>query len=530
MKIKGLYVLSRNRGVALIALYSIIVVVLIIISSFVLRVINSYKLADIARYRMKAYFMARGGCEDAMNQVAIYEANKETMTMPAPWGWNTASMSANSTITQLSDPNPADNVAYYRIDTTANPTFGGNTYTATVHQVVAAVEKYPWQFAAFYDDDLEILPGPNMVLSGKVHTNEDLYLGANNTLTLDTDYVHAVGEIYNLRKDESITPSGDVLIKVKDSDPATSQLMWDRASEPAPMDSRNPDWVDGSQTRWNSTVQSGVHGVTKLEPPNIGSIQPGGYYQTNADLNIVVDSVGTTTVLDKNGASVTLPDGTITESTIYNHREGKWVTLTNIDIELLNDSGHYPANGLLYATRQDASSTSPNGIRLINGKKLNGPLSVVSNDPVYIQGHFNQVLEGKQPAGVICDSINLLSSNWDDTNSNSGLSSRPAESTEINAAFIAGVDTTSLGSYNGGLENYPRLHEYWSGKTLTIRGSFVELWASEIAQGKWKYGSPQYTAPGRDWHYDPSFDAFTNLPPFSPYVIELQRLSWWQET
>lgn len=520
---------TKNRGIALIALYSIIAVVLVIISSFAFRVINSYKLAEIARFRMKSYFMARGGCEEAMNQIAIYEANKQTMAMPDPWTWPTPSMSCDSTITQLPDPKPADNVVYYRVDTTANPVFGGNTYTVTVHQVVAAVERYPWQFVAFYDDDLEILPGPNMVLSGKVHTNADMYLGANNTLTLDTEYVHAVGDIYNLRKDEPSTPGGDVLIKVKDSDPATFELMWNRSSEPSPLDSRHPDWVEDSQTRWNGTVQSGAHGVTKLEPADIRSIQPGGYYQDNADLNVVVDSVGATTVLDRSGLPVTLPEGTITESSVYNHREKKWVTLTNINISLLNDSGHYPANGLLYATRQDASAENPDGIRLINGQRLAGPLTVVSNDPVYVQGDFNKLSEGKQPAGIISDSINLFSNKWIDANSSKGLSSRRADYTEINAAFIAGVDETSSGSYNGGLENYPRLHEDWSGKTLTIRGSFVELWASEIAQGKWQYGSPQYTAPVRDWHYDSDFDTLTNLPPFSPYVIELQRLSWWQE-
>ena len=41
-----------------------------------------------------------------------------------------------------------------------------------------------FQFLAFYQDDLEILPGPNMTLNGPIHTNGSLYLNAGNTMNV----------------------------------------------------------------------------------------------------------------------------------------------------------------------------------------------------------------------------------------------------------------------------------------------------------------------------------------------------------
>ena len=42
-----------------------------------------------------------------------------------------------------------------------------------------------FQFAVFYTNDLEILPGPDMTLGGRVHCNGDIYLGCGGTLTVD---------------------------------------------------------------------------------------------------------------------------------------------------------------------------------------------------------------------------------------------------------------------------------------------------------------------------------------------------------
>jgi hypothetical protein len=121
-------------------------------------------------------------------------------------------------------------------------------------------------------------------------------------------------------------------------------------------------------------------------------------------------------------------------------------------------------------------------------------LTVASDQAMYAEGSYNagDASNPKQPAALIGDTLNVLSNNWsssaacrNDCQSRQTLTARPASSSVINSAFISGVDVTSTGNYNGGLENYPRFHENWSGATLTYRGSFVSLGAPLHNNGAW---------------------------------------------
>lgn len=185
---------------------------------------------------------------------------------------------------------------------------------------------------------------------------------------------------------------------------------------------------------------------------------------------------------------------------------------------------------MLYTTRDDAGDYQP-GIRLSNAEEIDRPdgLTVASNDPLYVQGDYNT--ENKKPAALICDSLNLLSNAWDDSRSQLHVNNRVAAETTVNSAFIAGIDTTDPDAdlYNGGLENYPRMHEKWSNRYLNIRGAFLALWNSEVATGAWIYGQPQYEAPKRNWDYDTDFNDTSKLPPFTPWAVEMGRIAWWKE-
>jgi hypothetical protein len=151
----------------------------------------------------------------------------------------------------------------------------------------------------------------------------------------------------------------------------------------------------------------------------------------------------------------------------------------------------------------------------------------VSDQAIYVQGDYNSV--SKIPAAVMADSINVLSNAWADGNSAAAISSRVASSTIINSAFLAGTDSTGgvegaggqNGYYNGGLENYPRFHENWSGKVLTYRGSFVSLGTPLHVNGRWSAQS--YNPPNRDWNYDTSFNNAANLPPITPRFVYLRQ-------
>ena len=181
------------------------------------------------------------------------------------------------------------------------------------------------------------------------------------------------------------------------------------------------------------------------------------------------------------------------------------------------------------------------GVRVYNGETLESTdamapeiqgLTIATNQAVYIEGNYNAV--DWKPAAFLADSLNILSENWTDAWNAPAtpLGTRVAGDTVINAAFLAGTDVTGdttaengsqdAGNYNGGLENHPRFHEQWDGKTLSYRGSFVSLGVPRHVSGTWS--TPDvYNPPVRDWGYDTRFNDATNLPPLSPRFVYVKQ-------
>ncbi|MFH1202135.1 MAG: hypothetical protein V1674_04515 [Candidatus Omnitrophota bacterium] len=514
--------LKTQKGTLLIIGYAVVAVLIIVGAGFLMVAVSENRSAQMKRMQSQAYYLAEGGLEDAIFQFTQALSNYQT----PPTTGSTASMNSTFTITPIGNQyvqaNPEGTqslVQNYRITVSAIHPENASV-NVTINQVIARKLTPVFQFAVFYDPDLEILPGAQMLPLGRIHCNSNIYLGAEAgvTLTLDSEYVHAVGDMYRSRKDSPRSMNGTVDIKVAGSSPTEFEPM---TLSPL-FDSTDPNWTDGSQTLWNGTVKSGVHGVTKIVPPEIASTEPNGFFDNNADLKIKDNRAYTNAGIDITGS---LPVNTITEKTLYNNRELKWVKVTEIDVAKVNTSGYFPNNGLLYATRSDATMGNPNGIRLTNGSTLADGLTLVTNDPVYIKGDYNNT--NKKPASIICDSLNLLSNNWSDANSNKSLANRVALNTTINSAFISGSYQTQTGVYNGGVENYPRFLENWTNKTLNMKMSFVNIWDSSLTTGFWQYGDPQYTAPIRNWMYDTDFDDVNKLPPFCPRVIEIVRIARW---
>jgi hypothetical protein len=444
----------------------------------------------------------------------------------------------------------------------------------TVHRVLDVGLTPIFQYAIFYERDLELLPGPSMTISGRVHTNQDLYVGvgSGNTLTVKSDYFRSVGSMWRKRKDNGTLTLGNV--KIQESGTTLLFDMWSQSqlsSKGVPSASGYDsdflgydqngdgdlsdalDWADfavGALSTWAGTVQTAAHGVKRVEPPAIGSIarfevvgsglgdytwdSPLGDYKYVGDgqgearkgrfhehADVVIRDL---TAYDENGAPISLPLGTLVERSFYDAREGKTVKVTEVDLSLLSSGGGFPGNGLLYASRSDATSSQPNGIRLKNGATLGGALTVVSEDPVYVKGDYNT--SSKKPAAVIADAVNLLSNAWDDSKNKGTLPK--AKATTFNMAMITGNDETVGTQYSGGFENLPRFHENWSAVNCTILGSFVKIYASQKATGKWVYGGDRYTAPNRLWDYDTAFNNVANLPPFTPNVAQVRSAAWWE--
>ena len=303
--------------------------------------------------------------------------------------------------------------------------------------------------------------------------------------------------------------------------------------------------------RFGGTMQSAVHGLREIVAPDVRSIQryvktdtgtggdyerdpdtgdyyevaPGtgsfrqGHYHALADL-VIIDGE----LFDADGRSIPLPAGVLAEVEMYDAREGVTIRLTEIDVSALAASGLWPANGLIYAARSDASPGEPNGVRLTNGAELQGPLTVVSENPLFVHGDYNNV--DKKGAAVIGDAINVLSEAWDDTKDPGTLPI--ASATEVMAAIITGSYSTAEGDYNGGFENMIRFHENWTGVPCTILGSFVNVFDSQIARSSWVYGRDVYLAPDRRFDFDPDFRRVAELPPFTPVVARVQQIAWYE--
>ena len=68
--------------------------------------------------------------------------------------------------------------------------------SATV-RVASDIDLIPiFQFATFYEYDLEISPGPSMVINGRVHTNADLYVASKTSLRFES-VVTVAGDVFN---------------------------------------------------------------------------------------------------------------------------------------------------------------------------------------------------------------------------------------------------------------------------------------------------------------------------------------------
>ena len=393
-----------------------------------------------------------------------------------------------------------------------------------------------FQFAVFYEYDLEIAPGADMTLGGRVHTNHDMYLQADRNLYINS-YLTAAGSIYHGRKPGSGQSETNRDVWITD-DGGIYQTM--RNTDATFLDATAADWVNESISRWGGMVEDGNHGISQLYMPVVIDGPPtdlidradGGNnpdsYENKAGLKFI-DGQAYYRQLDGTWINVTsnlISQNVISDGNFNDGREGQDVYSLDIDISRLNSSGYFPSNGIIYASGI-ASESYVRAVRLINGSELAGPLTVASDNPLYTVGNYNVV--NKQPASLITDALTILSGSWDDSRSSGNANSRTASDTQINACYMTGnTETGSPGhNYCGGFENLPRFLEKWTSKTLTWRGAAVDLWYSRQATGAWD-GS-YYEPPIRDWAFDPDLLDPSNMPPGTPMVNIVQRMNWSQK-
>jgi hypothetical protein len=426
----------------------------------------------------------------------------------------------------------------------------------------------PWMYAIFYTDRLEIHPGPEFHVTGWVHTNENLYT-AHDTLWMESKVTY-VGEWKS-----EFAPKDGVHDPKNAKNPHTNPDMPPRREDTqAPMGMDTPDFNTTDSNRNNDGYRELIERPDPNSPLN-PALEEQRYYN-QADVKILVDgndASGKPIITIKNHADQTLSaSSTGTDAAIYvafkdavtvgdkiqDNREAAEVRLITVDMAKVKTamSPGGPLNGLLngviYVSDGTATSSSRRGVRLKNGGSMPpGGLTVVSDNPCYIQGDYNTGSSGtvqpesnqpngdptrntvpgyqKQSCAVVADAVQILSNAWNDANSYKSVDQRKATPTTVNTAIVSGiVPTGEYGTnYSGGAENFPRFMEKWgSGTTFTYYGSMVELYKSLQNVGAWQSGNV-YDPPRRKWYFDRQF--YTDPPPGTLTLVRFKRSRWFQE-
>jgi hypothetical protein len=148
-----------------------------------------------------------------------------------------------------------------------------------------------FQFLAFIDSHLFIMPLPDMTLHGRVHTNNDMFLQPDNDLRIEDDrpdipdvQVTAAGDIYRggYKYNASWRCWGDTYIdKLEDSVSPYNDL------DPKKLNCGSSDPVpDVTLVTWKGSIKAGIEDILTPDP---GIIRRGsGEYWQRADLRVVL--------------------------------------------------------------------------------------------------------------------------------------------------------------------------------------------------------------------------------------------------
>lgn len=450
----------------------------------------------------------------------------------------------------------------------AVPALGTNTGTVTakVRRVFEKKFDMPWTYAMLYMDDLEFQPSNSFSITGPVQTNGSLYIGTSNFSA--TDRVSYSGDYVNGYSPNDTTHSGSAAA------PNFPANMPPGLASPYLPFGWNVD-LSSSDTNPNN---DNYHDI--IETPNGSYSDPLANMRmyNQADYRVMIDSSNNITITDYNGSNVTgskynaIANAITTNQAIQDNREGTYVRLATLDVTALsakvtdgtltvNNNANTglvlyikdtSTNGTTISSKIGGTGTTVNtterAIRLKNGGTLpSSGLTIVSENPVYIQGDYNTGSSAppsdsgtftdpdasgyaRKLAAVYADAINVLSGAWVDTNSTLSISNRIATSTTINAALVTGEVPSGNGKYSGGGEGFVRFLEDWqkNSQTFTYYGSMIELFNSATATGAYSSSASIFKQPGLHWYYDDTSFSSGAPPGNLQIAAYLQQQRWYQ--
>jgi hypothetical protein len=461
---------------------------------------------------------------------------------------------------------------FCEIASQATPQSGGENLSASVYQQIWFGSIPIFQFAIFYNMDLEINPGAAMTINGRVHSNNNIYAtgaSSGSPLTFST-VVEAASQFYSTP--DPLDPgntaagrSGNVNFTLSLNNPLshaqTLSLPIGTNNNPAavigmlgiPPAGTVPSSVNGQAYPYNEAdliITNAANGTNLYV-----------YYQ-NLN-NAIPQALVPMDMTNVSGVHTNTYYSFVTNVTYYDYRESDTVKAVQIDVAKLGRWMTNAAGGLTYQNQNTTGGTSKghgingvyvyNGIppasgspgvlpavRVINGSQLpSAGLTVATPFPIYVEGNYNTTTNGVNfstalgdvtntlPAALMGDAITVLSANWSDgNNSGTALSSRTPTTTTINAATLEGIVPSNGTYYSGGVENFLRMEENWGGVNLNYNGSIVVLFPSQYATNPWPGTGSVYNPPTRNWGFDLNFTSQGQLPPMTPQLRALYRASW----
>jgi hypothetical protein len=457
------------------------------------------------------------------------------------------------------------NTTIYRIVSNAKQINARFDLTNAVQQDLQLIEIPIFQFAIFYNSLLEFTWCATFVVNGPVHANADIYVGSSGDLTFNST-ARTTGRIWNPAWDGHTTNqyTGKVIYN------GNPQYTLTNAVLQLPIGTNNMDPL---------TVREIVNIPPTGEDPN----SPIGLqrFYNKADVVLLLTDTNVTAYI-KNCAtdapavltvtnaafytntpeiSATFPFLSVTNSFIDQRELSKTVRPAQIDVGLYNVwlaanpqvLAKFPPGGSSYPNimyvmdqRTIGANTNLYSVRLVNGAiiPMNGTAAqptgwtLATPNPLYVYSNYNIGPGGSVgttntsktfPASLVADALTILSGNWKDTNSTIAVSSRDATSTTVNAAILTGIvysTDSSSNHFSGGVMNLPRLLEDWSGQTLTLNTSIVNLFPSARATNWFKNPGAYYYAPTRQFSFDNNFTNSARLPPGTPSLSLTVRAKW----
>jgi hypothetical protein len=236
---------------------------------------------------------------------------------------------------------------------------------------------------------------------------------------------------------------------------------------------------------------------------------------------------------------------------IGNFTKFDWTGIVYVDVQggpstrIVDQSSTLKAGSTIAASNSLNTLTS---LRVINGTgsapsfgTANPGLTIATNAPAYIKGHFNadgvtSTSGGKNPAtdpdsssevpcAIVADAITVLSPGFSDASSKASTANASG-SVEVAAALLQGIAPSNKngnGATSGGAHNIVRFLENWGSNATWFRGSLVCLFESRIFTEA--HGSGYYSPPVRNWGFNKLFGQ-GSYPPGTPRVLSYRRVDF----